>query len=88
MSSPLLQRDDLPAHPPRIIAISRDGLSLHVNGQDWFLAFREFPGLLLGMVEDIHRVEQPMPDLLRWPALGIEIPVDFLQKPKNAPVGV
>jgi hypothetical protein len=71
------------AEAPAVLAISRDGLALLVNRQECFLSFSEFPALLLGSVEDIQHVLQPEPDILHWPALGIDIPVDFLQPAKT-----
>jgi hypothetical protein len=74
------------AQAPAVVAISRDGLALLVNRRECFISFAEFPALLLGSVEDIQNVLQPEPDILHWPALGLDIPVDFLQPTKNTPV--
>ncbi|CUS39350.1 DUF2442 domain-containing protein [Candidatus Nitrospira nitrificans] len=59
--------------------ISKHGLWLCTRDSELFISFREFPRFLDASVSKIMRVEQPNPDFLHWPDLGIDLAVESVR---------
>jgi hypothetical protein len=56
--------------------ISKHGLWLYTRDHEIFVAFKEFPQFYDASVRKVMKVEQPTLNFLRWPDLGINLPVE------------
>ncbi|MEK9140421.1 MAG: DUF2442 domain-containing protein [Nitrospirota bacterium] len=59
--------------------ISKHGLWLCTRDSELFISFKEFPQFLDASVQKIMNVEQPMPNCLHWPDLGIDLAVESVR---------
>jgi len=62
--------------------ISRAGLYILVKEQEYFLSFVEFPWFLKATIEEIYNLEFFHDHHLHWPALDIDIDVEYLKHPE------
>jgi hypothetical protein len=66
--------------------ISSQGIWLLVNGQEFFMPFREFPWFIKATIEQIYNLEFFHGKHLHWPALDIDIDVESLKHPEAYPL--
>jgi hypothetical protein len=59
--------------------ISKYGLWLWTRDSELFISFKEFPQFLDASISKILRVEQPNPNFLHWPDLGIDLAVESIR---------
>ena len=67
-------------------SISRHGLWLRLGDEELLLRFEDFPGFRKATVEQIMRVEQPVPDHLYWPLLDVDVSVASIRDPSAFPL--
>ncbi len=66
--------------------ISRQGFWVLLDHRELFLPFEEFPWFRRATIEQIHDVERPQPDHLRWPRLDVDLTVDSIEHPERYPL--
>lgn len=66
--------------------ISRQGFWLLLDGRELFLPFEEFPWFREATIEQIHDIERPHPDHLRWPSLDVDLSVGSIDHPERYPL--
>jgi hypothetical protein len=69
-----------------VLAISKHGFWLLVNGQEYFLPFEQFPWFKKASVEAILKVELPQPHHLYWPDLDVDLELESIQSPEKYPL--
>lgn len=80
--------DNAMGNPPGVDVshVSRQGFWLVLDGRELFLPFEEFPWFRGATIEQIHEIERPHPDHLRWPALDIDLSVNSIEHPERYPL--
>ncbi len=66
--------------------ISRHGIWILVNNEEFFMPFTEFPWFLKATIEQICTVEFLHGHHLHWPLLDVDIDVDALKHPELYPL--
>lgn len=66
--------------------ISKHGFWLFHNGEEYFLAFKEFPWFRKANIEEITNVESPSESHLYWPGLDIDLHLDSIRNPEKFPL--
>ena len=66
--------------------ISKHGIWLLIDAEEYFLPFDEFPWFRQAPVGAILKVEQPHPDHLYWPELDVDLHVESLKHPARFPL--
>jgi hypothetical protein len=69
-----------------VTRVSVQGLSLHLDGEELFLPFTEFPWFRRAEIDQVLRVERVSADHLRWPALDIDLSVESIRHPERFPL--
>ncbi|MBX3303457.1 MAG: DUF2442 domain-containing protein [Nitrospira sp.] len=59
--------------------ITKHGLWLLTRDHELFISFKEFPQFQDASVSKIMKIEQPNPNVLHWPDLGIELAVESVR---------
>ena len=57
-----------------------------LDGRELFLPFEEFPWFRGATIEQIHDIERPHADHLRWPGLDVDLSVDSIEHPERYPL--
>lgn len=60
--------------------ISRHGIWLLSTDKELFIPFNEFPRFRDASVVNIFHVEQPTPNMLHWPRLGMTVALESLRR--------
>jgi hypothetical protein len=58
-----------------VMNITKYGLWLLTSDSELFISFQGFPQFLDASVSKIMKVQQPNPNLLHWPDLGIDLAI-------------
>jgi len=66
--------------------ISRHGVWLLVDDEEYFLPFEEFSWFKKAPIEAVLEVERPQPHHLYWPRLDVDLSVDSLRHPERFPL--
>ncbi len=66
--------------------ISKHGFWLNVQGEEFFLGFKEYPWFEPAPVRSIVNVELLHGFHLRWPDLDVDLELDCLRHPENYPL--
>ena len=83
MKSPKLGSD---TSDVEVTDISRHGIWLLVQGQEYFLPFEKFPWFQEARVSEIMQVELLHGFHLHWPKLDVDLEVASLQDPDQFPL--
>jgi hypothetical protein len=59
--------------------ITKHGLWLLTRDHELFISFKDFPQFQDASVSKIMKVEQPNPNVLHWPDLGIHLAVESVR---------
>ncbi len=63
-----------------VMNITKYGIWLLSRDSELFISFQGFPQFLDASVSKIMKVEQPNPNLLHWPDLGIDLAVQSVRR--------
>lgn len=63
-----------------VMNITKYGVWLLTSDSELFISFQGFPQFLDASVSKIMKVEQPNPNLLHWPDLGIDLAVQSVRR--------
>lgn len=66
--------------------VSPHGLWLLVDGEERFLAFRDFPWFAEATIAQLSKLERPLPHHLYWPDLDIDLHLDSIAEPAAFPL--
>lgn len=66
--------------------VSKEGLWILVNEQEFFLPFSEHPWFARATVEQLYDVNQVSKNHLHWPALDVDLEVESLKNPTAYPL--
>ena len=69
-----------------VTSISQHGFWMLVEGCEFFLPFEQFPWFKQATVEQILRLECPVPGHLRWSELDVDLAVESLEHPERYPL--
>ena len=77
LMKPLRRHDN---HPEVVVtAISKHGIWLLSTTKEFFIPFNEYPRFRDASVTNIFHVEQPTPNRLHWPHLGMTVSLESLR---------
>ncbi len=62
------------------------GFWLLVNGDEYFVAFDDYPPFKQATIEQIFRMNYIEPDQLHWPDLDVDIELNALRHPEHYPL--
>jgi len=66
--------------------VSRHGLWVIVDDQEFFLPYDQFPWFKKASIEAVLNLERPRPHHLYWPDLDIDLTIDSIRNPDNFPL--
>jgi hypothetical protein len=66
--------------------ISSHGIWLLSDGNEYFLAFDDFPWFRDASISQIHNVETPSAGHFYWPDLDVDLSLASIQNPKKHPL--
>lgn len=66
--------------------ISKHGLWLIHNDQEYFLPYDQFPWFQDAPIKHIFNVEEPHPGHLYWPDLDVDLSLEIIQHPERFPL--
>ena len=66
--------------------ISSHGVWLLVDGQDFFLAYADFPWFRTATVEQIYTLQRVGPEHLYWSLLDVDLIITSIRQPEKFPV--
>ena len=69
-----------------VLNISQNGVWMLASGAEYFLPFRDYPWFRNAMIGDVQNVKLLHGDLLRWPALDVDLSLDSLKNPEKYPL--
>lgn len=69
-----------------IIDINKNGIWIFIEGEEYFIPFKEFPLLKDATVDKIFNVIYSSPNHLYWEELDIDIELDSIEHPENYPL--
>lgn len=75
-----------PTSAPEVTSISRQGLSLLLDGRERFLDFKSFPWFREAPVRAVFNVGRPGPGHLHWPDMDVDLEVDSIEHPELYPL--
>jgi len=81
-----LQKRGSVTSEPEILNISKFGLWLLVQDQEYFLPFSEFPWFHKATVQDIHEVRLVGNKYLNWPKLDVDLSLESLGNLEKFPL--
>ena len=65
--------------------ISNHGFWLLVNGEEFFLTYKDYPWFKNARVDEIYHLEFLFGHHLRWPDLDVDLHLDSLKHPEKYP---
>lgn len=66
--------------------ISNNGIWLYVNGNEFFLSYKEYPWFKEAKVKEIYNLELLHDKHLHWSDLDIDLEIDSLYNPERYPL--
>ncbi len=66
--------------------VSGNGFWLLLDGDELFIAFRQFPWFRDASIGQLVNVERPAAHHLHWPDLDVDLAVDSLRHPERYPL--
>lgn len=63
-----------------------DGIRIFVEGNSYFLSYKDYPGFRNQNIFDIQNVKMDMFGNLHWPALDIDIELESIKHPERYPL--
>ena len=66
--------------------VSGTGFWLLLDGQEFFLPFKQFPWFENVTIGQLANVERPRPDHLYWPDLDVDLALDSIEHPERYPL--
>jgi hypothetical protein len=66
--------------------VSAHGCWLLADGQEYFLAFTDFPWFRDATIGQLSRIERPAPGHLRWPELDVDLALESIRHPASYPL--
>jgi Protein of unknown function (DUF2442) len=69
-----------------ITHISKHGLWILIDHQEWFLSYEDFPWFQSASVKSILNVETVTPEHLYWPDLDIDLSIESIKHPERFPL--
>lgn len=72
--------------PVEIFMISRGGMWLQVDKQEFFLSYDEYPWFTKATLEQIYNVQLLHGHHLHWPVLDVDLDVEALKNPAAYPL--
>lgn len=70
----------------KVQSISKEGMWVFLNNQEFFLSFSEYPWFQKATIEQIYDLQLLHGKHLHWPMLGIDIEVELLKNPSTYPL--
>ena len=71
---------------PEVKAITTDGFSLALEGEELFVPFADFPWFKDVPAGKLVHIEVPHPGHLYWPDLDVDLAVDSIRSPDKFPL--
>lgn len=69
-----------------VTSVGSQGFWLLVNGDEYFVAFDDYPPFKQATIEQIFRMNYIEPDQLHWPDLDVDIELNALRYPEHYPL--
>ena len=66
--------------------ISSHGLWIYTKGQEFFMAFEDFPWFKDAPVKKIINVEEISPGHYHWPDLDVDLSINMIKHPEQFPL--
>lgn len=74
------------AEEVEILNISRHGLWLYVNGEEYFLSFEHFPWFKTANISRVLKVKLIHKEHLYWPELDVDLELESIKNPEKYPL--
>lgn len=71
---------------PELTHVSRHGLWLLLDDEEFFLPFEHFPWLRHATIEQLSLIERPASGHLYWPLLDVDLAVQSIRNPSDFPL--
>lgn len=71
---------------PELTHVSRHGLWLLLDDEEFFLPFEMFPWFHRATIEQLSTIERPTHDHLYWPQLDVDLAVQSIRDPSAYPL--
>lgn len=71
---------------PELTHVSRHGLWLLLDDEEFFLSFEMFPWFRHSTIEQLSTIERPTRDHLYWPQLDVDLAVQSIRDPSAYPL--
>jgi hypothetical protein len=71
---------------PEVTNVSRHGVSLLLEREEFFLAFDHFPWFKDAPIGKVRHVERPSERHLYWPELDIDLSIESIRHPERFPL--
>jgi hypothetical protein len=69
-----------------IVNVSKDGLWMLVQGEEYFLPYRKHPWFERATVKELYNFQFLHGRLLHWPALNVDLALDSFRHPEKYPL--
>jgi len=71
---------------PELTHVSRYGLWLLLDDEEFLLAFEHFPWFRQATIEQLSLIERPTSEHLYWPLLDVDLAVQSIRNPSDFPL--
>ncbi|HAB99427.1 MAG TPA: hypothetical protein DCE71_06365 [Parachlamydiales bacterium] len=71
---------------PIEITITKFGLWLYINDEEFFLPYEDHPFFKNATLNDIYNIELLHKEHLYWPTLDVDLSISILKNPSHFPV--
>jgi len=71
---------------PELTHVSRHGLWLLLDDEEFFLAFEQFPWFRQANIAQLSLIERPTSEHLYWPLLDVDLAVQSIRNPSDFPL--
>lgn len=69
-----------------VTAITKHGVWLFVGSQEYYMPFEQFPWFSKASVDAIYNVETAHGHCLHWPALDVDVDLNYFANPEKYPL--
>lgn len=66
--------------------VSKHGMWLYANGQEYFLSFKDYPWFKNASVSSLYNVKCLFGVHLYWPDIDVDLELESLSEPKEYPL--
>ena len=69
-----------------IVAITKNGIAISIQGQDYFLSYNRVPWMKDATINEVLDVRMSGKNAIEWPKLDVDLEVESLRHPERYPL--